>query len=124
MPVKVLNWPLNGILKICNSMFFSDYQNHPNTLVRSSLLWEYSIDKIDYNLMKVLIVQRVIERGRTEDFYAILNRFGLEGVKEIIKKIPYLSEKDLSFVCTIFDLKKEDLKCFSKKPSQHQRWIS
>lgn len=124
MPVKDLNWPHNGILKICNSMFFSDYQNHSNTLVRSSLLWEYSIDKIDYNLMKVLIVQRVVERGRVEDFYAILNRYGLEGVKEIIKKIPYLSEKDISFVCTIFDLKKEELICFSKKPLQHQHWIS
>lgn len=105
-------------------MYFSDYQNHQIIHVRSSLLWEYSIEDVDYDSMKTLIVQRVIERGRTEDFYAIINRFGIEEIKNTIKQIPYLSDKDIAFVCAIFELKKEDLKCYSKKQSKHQHWNS
>lgn len=40
----------------------------------------------------------VIERGRMDDFYAILNMYGLDGVVESIKDIPVLSAKDMSFV--------------------------
>ena len=101
-------------------MYFSDYQNHQITHIRSSLLWEYNTEEIDYYSMKTLIVQRVVERGRTEDFYAIINRFGIEEIKNTIKQIHYLSDKDIAFVCAIFELKMEDLKCYSKKQLKHQ----
>lgn len=105
-------------------MYFSDYKNHPINQIRSSLLWEYASDEIDYDSMKTVIVQRVIERGRIEDFYAILNRFGLDEVKKAIKEIAYLSDKDIAFVCIIFDLNKKEFKCYSMKQLKHQHWSS
>jgi len=56
--------------------------------------------------MRNVVVQRVIERGRMDDYYAVLNRYGLKEVKETIKQIPYLNMRDISFVCSVFDLKK------------------
>lgn len=103
-------------------MFFDDYIKHPDAKIRHSLLWEYDLSRFDWQAMRTLVVQRVVERGRREDFYAILNLYGLEGVREAIKDIPVLNPKDLSFVCSVFELKKEELKCYTRKPSHPQHW--
>lgn len=101
-------------------MFFENYKKHPEAKVRHSLLWEYDLDRFDWQNMRPIVVQRVIERGRLEDFYAILNLYGLKRVKESIKTVPYLNPKDQSFVCTVFGIKKEDLACYKKTQSlQH-----
>lgn len=105
-------------------MFFSDYKEHKNAELRKSLLWEYDMSRFDWQVMRNIVVQRVIERGRKDDFYAILNQYGLNGVKEAIRQITYLNPKDLSFACTVFGLKKEELKCCTQKPSVPQHWHS
>jgi hypothetical protein len=105
-------------------MFFEDYKLHKDAKVRKSLFWEYDIEKINWQQMKILVVQRVIERGRIDDFYAILNLYGLETVKETIQLIPYLNDKDLAFVCSVFELKKENFKCYTNKRLTKQRWNS
>jgi len=66
-------------------MFFEDYKLHKNAKIRKTLFWEFDTDKIDWGKMKNLVVQRVIERGRIDDFYAILNLYGIDEVKETIK---------------------------------------
>jgi uncharacterized protein DUF6922 len=105
-------------------MFFSDYHLHSNAQIRESLFWEYDLKHFDWQKMKILVVQRIIERGRPDDFYGMLNLYGLAEVKEIIKEIPYLNRKDQSFVCSVFGLKKEDLKCCIKIQLQNQHWDS
>lgn len=105
-------------------MFFDDYNLHKDAKIRDSLFWEYEFDKINWQEMKVVIVHRVIERGRMDDFYAIINLYGIEGVKETIKEIPYLNSKDMAFVSSVFEIKKEELKCYSKKPLKNQHWNS
>src|SRR5665647_349098 len=94
------------------AMFFKDYKKHPEATVRQTLLWEYDMEQFDWQNMRTVVVQRVIERGRMQDFYAILNLYGLKGVKEAIKSIPYLNPKDQTFVCNIFGIKKEALACY------------
>lgn len=105
-------------------MFFDDYKLHREARVRESLLWEYDLDRFDWQAMRMLVVQRVVERGRMDDFYAILNLYGLEAVKEAIRQISYLNPKDLSFVCSVFELRKEELKCYTKQQSAVQHWNS
>ncbi|MCX6307784.1 MAG: hypothetical protein NTY32_02760 [Bacteroidia bacterium] len=105
-------------------MFFKDFKEHPEATVRHTLLWEYDMERFDWQNMRTVVVQRVIERGQMQDFYAILNLYGLKGVKETIKKIPFLNPKDQSFVCNIFNIKKESLACYRKTQSQQQHWNS
>lgn len=105
-------------------MFFEKYHLHADAKIRNSLLWEYEIEKINWQQMRNVIVQRVIERGRMDDFYAILNMYELEGVKEAIKQIPFLNNKDLTFVCSVFNIKKEELKCYTKRQLKNQHWNS
>ena len=103
-------------------MFFDNYKQHKTARIRESLLWEYDLSRFDWQAMRLIVVQRVVERGRMEDFYALLNMYGIEGVIESIKEIPVMSPKDMSFVCSVFDIKKEELKCYLRRQSHPQHW--
>jgi hypothetical protein len=105
-------------------MFFDDYKLNPKAQIRKTLLWEYDLDHFNWKDMRILVVQRVIERGRIDDFHALLNLYGRKGVKVAIKQIPYLNPKDVSFVCSVFNLKKEDLRCYTNQQSRIQHWNS
>ena len=105
-------------------MPFADYKYHTNAALRPSLLWEYDLTHFDYDKMRTVVVERVLERGRRDDFYAILNLYGLHGVKEALKEVPYMNDRDMNFACLAFGLKKEDMKCYKNKLSRQQHFNS
>ncbi len=47
--------------------------------VRHSLLWEYDLEGFDWLYMRALVVERVIERGWDEDYYALFALYGGNG---------------------------------------------
>lgn len=100
--------------------YFDRYKEHKDARIRPSLLWEYDKEDFDWNAMRNIVVQRVIERGFLDDYYAMLNLYGKNGVRQAITEIPYLSPKDISFVCIMFNLKKEKLRCYTRKPLRLQ----
>ena len=93
-------------------MLFSDYKKHNFKELNPKLLWEYDLSDFDYQDMRNVVVQRVIERGWPDDFYAILNLYGEEGVKEAIKKIPTLNNVDMNFVKVVFNIPLNELRCY------------
>lgn len=103
-------------------MFFADYTQHASATVRPTLLWEYDLNDFDWQQMRNVVVQRVLERGRKDDFYAILNMYGVEGIREALRQIPTMNRKDMNFACVTFDLKKEDLRCYTQRQSRPQHW--
>ncbi len=88
--------------------------------VRPSLLWEYDLSAFDWQYMRALVVERVVERGWDEDYYALFALYGgMEGVRRIIRdEVLLLSGKDIAFVCAAFDLNKEELKCYTYTQSR------
>lgn len=105
-------------------MYFDDYINFPTAKLDPRLLWEYNLEKVDYSSMRNVIVQRVIERGWPEDWYFILNQYGIDGVKSAIVELPYLNDKDMNFVSHQFDIPLTTLKCYIKKQSAISHWTS
>lgn len=105
-------------------MFFYNYKKHQDARLRSSLLWEYDLARFDWDAMQNIVLQRVIERGRITDFYAVLNLYGLKKFKDGVKNIPHLNEKDIAFVCTLFGIKKQELKCYTQKQLHQKHWNS
>jgi hypothetical protein len=98
---------------------FQDWKEkiQENPQLSPHLLWDIDQSNMDLDAMKKLIVQRVIERGWENDYYAIFKLYGgIDGVKQIIKELPVvLSPKDEAFVLSVFKLKKEDLQCYIRK---------
>lgn len=85
------------------------------------LLWEYDLSNFDWWRSRKIVVQRVIERGWPKDFFAAFDLYGgKEGFCQVVKELPYLSDKDMNFVCAVFGLKKEELKCYTRKQLRAQ----
>lgn len=84
--------------------------------ISKKLLWEYDPATIDWFKMKHIVVTRIIERGWMSDFYAAIRLYGgLDNFKQIIKELPYLPDRDMDFVCKIFELRKDELSCYTRK---------
>lgn len=100
---------------------FDDYKKYGTCSISPSLLWEYDLSDFDWWKSRKIVVQRILERGWIEDYYAGFNLYGgIEGFREIIKEIPFLSRRDMNFACIAFDLKKEDLKCYTRRLSRER----
>jgi hypothetical protein len=105
-------------------MYFNDYKEHSEARINPSLLWEYNLENFDYQQMRNVVVQRVVERGWPDDWYAALNMYGIEGMKAAIKEIAYLNAKDMNFVSKLFEIPLSEMKCYIKKQSQQAHWNS
>ena len=105
-------------------MFFDDYQNHSNSKLNPELFWEYNYNAFDFEQMRPTVVQRVIERGWKEDWYAMLNLYGMDAVKDTIRKLSYLNDKDLNFASILFGIPLSEMKCYTRKQSMQQHWNS
>ncbi len=101
-------------------MFFDDWEEKSVGLkVSERLLWDCDLSRVDWNAMRVLVVQRVIERGSLNDVYAAIRLYGgIENFKAIIREIPILSDRNMNFVITVFHIKKEELKCTTFRESR------
>lgn len=114
-------------LYFCNILYrqimFQDWREKSKGLViRNKLFWEYDMSRFDWQELKVLVMQRILERGHVEDWYAVIALYGgRENVREILKNIPIMSAKDLNFVCVEFNLKKEELKCYTYRQLREKR---
>jgi hypothetical protein len=104
-------------------MYFDSYKQHTDATMNPSL-WEYDMQGFDFEQMRNIVVQRVVERGWHNDWYAALNMYGVDGVVAAIKEVPYLNAKDMNFVCVIFDIPLSQLKCNQRKLSKPLHWNS
>ena len=105
-------------------MYFEDYKKFPDVTLNQKLLWDFNLKDFDYNEMRNIVVQRVIERGWPKDWYFILNQYGINGVKLAIKNLAYLNDKDMSFVSHQFNIPLISMKCYEKKQSVKPHWNS
>ena len=101
-----------------NFIYLEDYKKHPDAKINPVLLWEYNLSDFDFQQMRDIVVQRVIERGWPNDWWAALNLNGENGVKEAIKTIPYLNDKDMNFVSKAFGIPLSKMKCYIKRQSR------
>jgi len=99
--------------------YFADYADHQGTTFHKALFWEHDMSKFDYQKMIRLVVERVIERGDIDEFYALLNLYGWDRTIETVKILPYLGERNMHFASKIFDIPIKSMKC-SRRPSWRQ----
>ena len=105
-------------------MYFDDFKKFPDAKLNPKLLWEYKLADFDYKAMRKVVVQRVIERGWPNDWYFMLNLYGIDGVKSAIKELAYLNDMDMNFVSHQFEIPLTSMRCYEKKQSANQHWNS
>jgi hypothetical protein len=100
--------------KLTSNIKVSDFSPH--------LFWDVDTEKIDLDKSRGLIVERVLEYGNMKDWELLQLHYGLEEIKNLAKNIKSLDEVTLSFLCNIFELKKEDFKCYIHRQSTPHFW--
>ena len=88
----------------------------------SHLFWDMDRNRLDVRSSKRIIVQRVLEFGMLKDWKALVRMYGMEGIEKVAVELRSLDDVTLSFLCTIFDRKKEDFRCYRLRQSNPHFW--
>ena len=76
------------------------------------LFWDIDIAKLDWDRHRLLIVERVIERGSYAIFKYTEQYYGKNEMGRIIKMIPWLHARDIAFVHAYFNIPLNELNCY------------
>lgn len=61
------------------------------------LLWEYNLNTFNFQKSGFIVIERVIERGKLEDWIEIFNFYGVEKILQVAQSSRQLSQKDKHF---------------------------
>lgn len=78
------------------------------------LFWDVDIAKLEMDKNRRFLVGRVIQRGNLDDLHKLLSYYGKSEVREIVKELPWMNEKDMAFVHIFFDIPFNEMRCFTR----------
>lgn len=87
-----------------------------------SLFWDTDIQELNGQKNAPFIVERVLQRGTTSDFKAILALYGRNELRRIIKNLRYLDRKTLHFVSVYFQIPLTEMRCYITRQSSQIHW--
>ena len=99
-----------------------EYKIMDKPILSKQAFWDVDMDSIDYHKNAAHVVEKVIERGKAEDFNNLLKFYGFDKVKELALQALSLSDISINFCCVLFKVKPTDFKCYEKKQLNLQHW--
>jgi hypothetical protein len=102
-------------------------QNSSSTLINQlnpRYFWDVDISKLDDNIAKRLIIERVVSLGSMLEINLILKHYGRTNVIEVICRLNYLDPKTFNFISKLFNLPKNAFKCYTRKQLLPKHWNS
>ena len=74
-----------------------------------NLFWDVNIENIDLQKNSRYVIERVITRGFTEDFYMLLKIYSTPQIQEAVRKSKELDAKTAQFCSTFFNIPKSEV---------------
>lgn len=88
------------------------------------LFWDQRYNEIDWTGGYRSIIARVIERGSQKDWEEMLCFYSRpKVVNALLHEIKYLPDFAIEDVCNYFNLRKEELLCYTRKQLRKGHWI-
>ncbi len=91
-------------------------------VLRKELFWDVDYKSIDYEKNARFVIERVATRGNFNDWNSLKAFYGMKRIKMEIVNIRYLDKVTLSYLSTIFKIKKEKFRCYNTEPSIKALW--
>ena len=86
--------------------------------------WDFNYDKLDWQKGYITVIQRIIERGNTDDWQELIRFYGRDQIIDSLKnKIAFLPDERIDEASVYFKLNKEELLCYIRKLSQPKLWL-
>jgi hypothetical protein len=92
------------------------------TKLSKTLFWDVELSSIDPQKHASYIIDRVMQQGTWEDFRAIKTHYGIDKIKDVVKKLRYLDVRVMHFCHHYFDIPFNDFRCYTNKPLNHTHW--
>jgi hypothetical protein len=83
------------------------------------LFWDYNINILDPKVDRNLILERVFTRGTENDEKEVFNYYGKIVIKDTVLNIKYLDKKTLNYLSIIFNMPKEQFRCYKQSLSEN-----
>ena len=82
------------------------------------IFWEYkNPEKLNLNESKELITEHVLQYGTAKEFFILEKTLGQAQLIDTAQKLRHLDPLVLNFLCTVYNIKKEDFRCYTLKLS-------
>jgi hypothetical protein len=81
------------------------------------LFWDTDISSIDFQKNARPIIERVVTRGRLEDWWEIVRYYGLDRIKEEVVKIRAMDIRTMTFLSTVLQIPQAEFRCYKEKQS-------
>ena len=99
-----------------------DKEKYKLTDLSPQLFWDTRVEDVDWEDHAGFIVERVLEYGMMKDWKMIREVYGLERIKNLALGLRSLSDLSLSFLCSLFNLEKEQFRCYILRQSNQAFW--
>lgn len=87
------------------------------------LFWDVSPEKLEVDRHAALIIRRVVELGRLEDWRRVRTHYGDERMIQVATGLRDLSPQGVSLCCAAFNIKRENFRCCTARPFPPSPWI-
>ena len=75
----------------------------------ANLFWDNNIENIDLKKNQRYVIERVLTRGFTADFYILLKIYTSAEIKDALRKSKELDKKTLQFCSEYFKINKNEM---------------
>lgn len=78
--------------------------------------WDVDKENLHPENNAAFIIERVFEYGKWEDMQAVTHYYGKDNVKAVLLKSAFLYPDTINFISTIFNIRKEEMACYTSIP--------
>jgi nicotinamide mononucleotide adenylyltransferase len=86
-------------------------------ILAKRIFWDTDFEKLEYDKNYKSIIARVFDRGDIEDIRQVRRYYGDEKVIEALTTAKYLFDETINFCSGIFEIPKENFRCYILKQS-------
>lgn len=83
-----------------------------NLTLRANLFWDVDVQTIDLQKHKVSVIERIVTRGRWEEFKEMMQFYGKQTVKQVVLNARWLDKRTLAFCSAIFETPETEFRCY------------
>jgi len=88
------------------------------------LFWDIDLSELNPEKHAGQIIEKVLTRGDITDWHEIREYYGLKRIAAEAKQLRYLDEITLNFVSQLFNIPKEEFRCYNMMQSHPGPWKS
>ncbi len=88
------------------------------------LFWDVDKDNFDLKKYNVQFIAKVLEYGNWQDWKMLNEFYGLETIKEVSLNLRSLDAVTLSYLSAIFNINKQEFRCYKHKQLFPNLWNS